>query len=745
MLKRYCFALWMLSLIYRGCPVSADPPKHATPRRPVTVSDSIQMTQATDWSPAIFSPDGKRFLVVLKKGSLKQNAVVYSLLLWQTEDVFRLRASQVLLTMSSSSNRDAIEQVAWLGDNETITFLGEHPGELHQLYAFNVHTHNLRQLTKHSTNVHSYSIDANGTHMAFVAELPSRRIWNSITARYGIPVSTQLLPNLIGGGSGGEEDARGQLFIGTPGNPGHLLSTHGALRYDLGSKPNLSPDGKYIVMATQVVGVPEDWKNYTNPDIQREALAKRRQGLTGFIQQFELIDTVTGETKFLLNAPAGTYGSEVGWLPDSKSLVITRTFLPLDSASGDERKARESHTFTVEVNVSTGNIVKVSNEELYGAQWDRKQGVLISHRMRLDSNTVFGLGEPVLFRKRASAWKEVQGDVSKESRPDILLEQDMSTPPKIVAVRADTHQKSLLLDLNPQFESLKFAKVQEIQWKGADKHDVKGGLYYPLDYVPGKKYPLVIQTHGWSKAQFMIDGPYTTGYAAQALAGNDILVLQADDSNLANHDTPEEAERELATYEGAIRYLDEKGLIDRSRVGLVGFSRSCFFVKFALTHAPRMFAAASLSDGIDAGYFQYIALSNALPPVPEEAEQLNGGQPWGRGLEAWVQRSPGFNTDQVDTPLRIVALNTTSLLGEWEWFASLYQQNKPVELIYLKDGVHELVKPWDRFIAQQGNVDWFAFWLKGEEDPNPAKADQYKRWRELRKQQEQESNKTAAN
>jgi hypothetical protein len=32
-------------------------------------------------------------------------------------------------------------------------------------------------------------------------------------------------------------------------------------------------------------------------------------------------------------------------------------------------------------------------------------------------------------------------------------------------------------------------------------------------------------------------------------------------------------------------------------------------------------------------------------------------------------------------------------------------------------------------------VDWFCFWLKGEEDPGPAKAEQYARWRELRKLQ----------
>jgi len=32
-------------------------------------------------------------------------------------------------------------------------------------------------------------------------------------------------------------------------------------------------------------------------------------------------------------------------------------------------------------------------------------------------------------------------------------------------------------------------------------------------------------------------------------------------------------------------------------------------------------------------------------------------------------------------------------------------------------------------------VDWFRFWLKGEEDPDPAKAGQYTRWRKMRDQQ----------
>ena len=58
-------------------------------------------------------------------------------------------------------------------------------------------------------------------------------------------------------------------------------------------------------------------------------------------------------------------------------------------------------------------------------------------------------------------------------------------------------------------------------------------------------------------------------------------------------------------------------------------------------------------------------------------------------------------------------------------------------MLYLPAAAHILVKPWDRIASQGGTLDWFCFWLKGEEDPDPAKAEQYIRWRELRKLQEQ--------
>ncbi len=64
-------------------------------------------------------------------------------------------------------------------------------------------------------------------------------------------------------------------------------------------------------------------------------------------------------------------------------------------------------------------------------------------------------------------------------------------------------------------------------------------------------------------------------------------------------------------------------------------------------------------------------------------------------------------------------------------------------MLYLPDGAHILVKPWEQMTSEQASVDWFCFWLKGEEDPDPAKADQYTRWRELRKLYEADLQKPA--
>ncbi len=123
---------------------------------PITVADAIGMTKVADrlqsdlaGNIAQFSPDGKKFVVVLRKGNLKHNTNDYALLLWNAGTLFTpATAPEVIVRMSSSSNREGIADVRWSG-NEALTFLGENPGEPRQIYSFNLrspssHKHPLR-------------------------------------------------------------------------------------------------------------------------------------------------------------------------------------------------------------------------------------------------------------------------------------------------------------------------------------------------------------------------------------------------------------------------------------------------------------------------------------------------------------------------------------------------------------------------------------------------------------------------
>ena len=155
-------------LVYLGQAAYAQVPE---PKRRITVKDTIEMTEFADRgyflggepsSPvAIFSPNGKQFLIRLKKGNVERNLVEYSLLLFQTREAFQSPVGRVLVTMSSSSNREAIQQVRLL-DDRTVTLLGENPGDIPQVYRFGIVAKRLERITHHLTAVVSYDISRDG-------------------------------------------------------------------------------------------------------------------------------------------------------------------------------------------------------------------------------------------------------------------------------------------------------------------------------------------------------------------------------------------------------------------------------------------------------------------------------------------------------------------------------------------------------------------------------------------------------
>lgn len=721
--------------------------------RPVTVVDAIQMTQLGDpdylggvaakRDPALFSPDGQHFVIVTKKGNVEKNTNEYALFLFQTDKALRSPTGEVLVSFSSSSNRPGIQGIKWI-DDRTVAFLAENPGELQQVYEVDCETRRLTKLTNHSTNVTSYTINTNDDGLFFMAQRPVQPLIERKAGRDWIVVSSQPLVDLLVGESRWESESGlfADLFMKTK-----RKGQESAVRTRSALFPGglwLSPNARQLVVTISVPEIPEIWKYYEDRSVQWQSRVRTKSlhGDPPLLPEYELIDIETGQTKPLLDAPVGDGCSEVLWLPDSNSVLVSGVYLPLNVVDAAERKLRQSTKMIAEIRMPSLEIVPISSRDLCQLRWDARSSTLLvgpttNSTASASSGNLFG------FQKTAAGWKEVELpklDHGQNDQIDVTLEEDMNTPPKVFIRDLQTGRKSLLLDLNPQFKDLRFGRVQNVSFIATDGHKVRAGLYLPPDYTQGKRYPLVIQTHAWNSERFWIDGPWPSAFAAQPLAGKGFVVLQLSE-DLSTLSTPEEAPEEVSAYEGGIDYLDGLGVIDRNRVGVIGFSRTGLGVEYALTHSKYHFAAATIADGSDGGYFFYVSILSSFSWRWSDPEGINGGPPFGDGLTSWLKKSPGFNLAAVATPVREESYQPISLFSAWEWFAGLSRLGKPVELIYMPDGDHVLVKPQDRLISQLGNVDWFRFWLKNEEDSDPAKAEQYARWRELRKLQEENEKK----
>jgi Prolyl oligopeptidase family len=710
--------------------------------RAVTVADVIRMTRIGGTGDAkyhfgasltedfaVFSPDRRYFVVVVNRGNLERNTNEYSMLLFESAKAFDRVYPRTLVSFASSSDREGIKDAVWLNDSHTLMFLGERSGEMTQIHTVDSRSGRIGTVTNEKASIESYSTTPTGDCVAYTINRPPRPLVGQSAALPGLHVTNELLTDLIAGEVHADQP---DLMMKRAGwHSARKLTTSGKLPLQFGQQDFfISPDARYLVVPTDPMTIPRGWGRYRDAAIQTIIARNIPDGSRTLLYRYELVDLMNRKSRVLLDSPIAYSGSEVSWAPDSHSVLLTGVYLPLNVQDLAEQTVRESRRFVVEVKVPSLEFSTITSRDSQLVGWDTTtQFVGLKSR---EINQDGSVPRIEYYQKRSSGWSRLEAtpEAVNTSTLEIGVAQDLNNAPRIVAEDSRTSRSAVLIDLNPQFKQLWFGRVEEVRWVGGGTHEFVGGLFLPPNYIPGTRYPLVIQTHGFdppgSPHSFWIDGPFSTAFAAQPLAAKGIVVLQVPDPGPKG--TPLEAPLMMETFEQAVDYLGKKGIIDTHRVGIIGFSRTCLYVKYTLTHSRYHFAAAVVADGMDAGYWQYMAYANTSPSVAAEFDALVGAPPFGEGLRKWLDYSPGFLLDRVRSPLLIQGIGPSSLLSEWQWFSGLKRLGKAVDLVYLPTGMHVLRKPRDRMVSLQSVVDWFCFWLKGEEDPDPAKVLQYKHW-----------------
>ncbi len=717
---------------------------------PVTVRDLIRMAtfgggngyERDDHN--LISPDGARVAVVVNRGDLERSTIDCSLVVLRTADLLRSPKPDTVATMASTSNRPCIAHARWLSDNATLIFLGERPGELPQVYAVDTRTHAVTQRTRATTVITAFEAAGAANVVVYAAEeQPDTSAYASMRARGFVLAAGVDVSDVIAGDWGRappwEAKVPRTLHVVRGGTETTLALPDSAAGYNACDLRYLSvaPSGDLALVPCTPRVTPATWAAYRQEEFRRFTAMGR------VFPMYAVVDLATGHAHPLTDAPVA-WRTNFVWASNGASVVLANAIMPLDVADATERTARATHVMLAEVNTQTGAVTVIARRDsLVALAWDARRAAVELAPGRYESGTET---RRVYYQKTRNGW--IPGQAGRTATvPALVLDQGMNTPPRLVAIDPRARVHHVVYDPNPSLLLAHwFAREEAVHWKTKAGAAWVGGLYRPPDYVPGRRYPLVIQTHGFDSTYFRPDGIFPTGEAAQPLANRGVMVLQMDMPPERDGATPREGPLAVQGAESAIDYLDSLGLIDRRKVGMQGFSRTSYHTLYFLTHSSYPIAAATVTDGVDASYVQHLVFGTVAGHASYLGEEYNiyGGPPLGASLARWIEQAPGFNLDHVTAPLHLTAVGRGALLEEWEPYAGLLLQGKPAEMVYIPEGSHILVKPWERLTSQQGAVDWYLFWLKGEEDPDPAKSEQYARWHVLRAMRDSSTAKTAA-
>jgi dipeptidyl aminopeptidase/acylaminoacyl peptidase len=316
------------------------------------------------------------------------------------------------------------------------------------------------------------------------------------------------------------------------------------------------------------------------------------------------------------------------------------------------------------------------------------------------------------------------------------LHENSTTPDELEFVDMSTGETRILVNVNPEFQNIELSPARRIDVTNKYGDHFWSHLVLPLNYEAGERYPLIVTTY--RDGDVFLRGGTGDEYPIQVFAANGFAVLNFDvgpfrtskpgdfEAMILFWDSPIEGMR------AAIEKAVDMGFVDPARVAVTGLSHGSEMVKYAVSHT-NLFRAA-IASGPSWEPMLYEATTDFYRQYMSRTYHLES--PDGEARVRWQRTSAALNADRIPAALLINAADS-EYLTDLELLGNLRELKKPVEMFIYPNEFHEKNQPKHRYEIYQRNVDWMKFWLNKEENPDPAKAEQYARWRKLRSLQDE--------
>ncbi len=704
------------------------------------------------------SPDGLQAFILTRKANTRTDRNRYEILLLDLK-AQRLESGRYVAPVSvaslepvldNSSSYPSVQDLRWSG-NRTIVFRARLRDDVFQVFSVDTVTKALRQLTHASATVLSYAVSDDQDRVLYAAlqnnpPLPE--------GQRSIVVGNRSFKSIVSGETDiMEQQRKFQYFVAERGKSMNPRPLGTAARDLVTFSPllSISPDGRWALVPHDEPERHAGWiKDYplVREEAQRFSPGLIIDPLSYFTRQdsyapmrlmaYRLAD---GIARPVVDAPESRgYGSlpQFLWQGHGASVVIAGTHLPLHA---EGRASGSTAAHVVEYWPVSGRWEVVT--ELKGR-------LKVAQTVSADVFFAVDEGGRREFQRVADGrWQQVAmpaASVPADKAPawSLRIRQSLNEPPEIVA-EGPAGQVVPLTRMNTQVTPA-WGSMRPYSWKDARGRQWDGGLMVPARFEAGTRRPLIIQTYGFTARNFYLEGTNlsessTSGFAGRAFLRSGFLVLALPMYPTVRDGARGPRENMLASIDGtraAIESLVQEGLVDRDRVGIMGFSTTGEWVLNMMTFSDVPIRAATLLDGNTNTLYSSVVTYGVSDSIVDRKERTNGGVPAGNTLANWIRNDPSFHTDCVKAAVRIESYGR-GVKNNWDTYSLMRRQYKAVEMIVMPKGSHSLHGPSERMISLQGNVDWYSFWLNGEERTEPylpGESDetlraQYRRWRQM--------------
>jgi len=303
---------------------------------------------------------------------------------------------------------------------------------------------------------------------------------------------------------------------------------------------------------------------------------------------------------------------------------------------------------------------------------------------------------------------------------------DAGRPPKLERVDLESGEECLLFDPNASLarDMEASAAVAPIDWTSKQGTHFTG-KFYPAKGGGSKPSPLFISYY---RCSGFLRGGMGDEWPLAVLAEHGIAALCINAAPLET-DAITRYERGREAVESAVDLLAARGTVDRERVGMGGLSFGAEVSMWTAMNS-RVPRAVSISTPVVSPMARLLfsLWGDTYSSRLKHYWQLGSPE---SSLQRWRQISPAYDPGRVRAPL-LMQMSEQEYRSSFDYALPLIRRHKADAFVFPNER-HQKFQPRHKLAVYERNLDWFRFWLQDQEDGLPGKAEQYARWRLMRK------------